>query len=59
MPELEIKRKAEEYAVVPAKKTRHEISVVGTREKAVVTSSVCINHILTNLNVETSLILYC
>ncbi|CAG9565072.1 unnamed protein product [Danaus chrysippus] len=40
MPELEIKRKAEEYAVVPAKKTRHEISVVGTREKAVVTSSV-------------------
>lgn len=40
MPELEVKRKAEELSVVPAKKTRHEISVVGTREKAVVTSSV-------------------
>lgn len=37
---MEIKRKGEEYSVVPAKKTRHEISVVGTREKAVVTSSV-------------------
>lgn len=40
MPEIEMKRKGEEYSVVPAKKTRHEISVVGTREKAVVTSSV-------------------
>lgn len=40
MPELEAKRKAEELSLVPAKKTRHEISVVGTREKAVVTSSV-------------------
>lgn len=39
MPELE-KRKADDFAVVPAKRTRHEISVVGTREKAVVTSSV-------------------
>ncbi|XP_061719038.1 U5 small nuclear ribonucleoprotein 40 kDa protein [Cydia pomonella] len=39
MPELE-KRKADDYSVVPSKKTRHEISVVGTREKAVVTSSV-------------------
>lgn len=48
MPELEIKRKAEEYAVVPAKKTRHEISVVGTREKAVVTATVCFSYILKN-----------
>ncbi|CAK1550319.1 unnamed protein product [Leptosia nina] len=40
MPELEIKRKADEYSVVPAKKTRHEISVAGTREKAVVTATV-------------------
>lgn len=39
MPELE-KRKAEEVAIVPSKRTRHEISVVGTREKAVVTTSV-------------------
>lgn len=37
---MEIKRKADEYSVVPAKRTRHEISVAGTREKAVVTSSV-------------------
>lgn len=40
MPEIEAKRKADELSVVPAKRTRHEISVVGTREKAVVTSSV-------------------
>ncbi|CAG9134776.1 unnamed protein product [Plutella xylostella] len=40
MPEMETKRKADDYSVVPAKKTRHEISVVGTREKAVVTSAV-------------------
>ncbi|XP_026754638.1 U5 small nuclear ribonucleoprotein 40 kDa protein [Galleria mellonella] len=40
MPEMEIKRKADDYSVVPAKRTRHEISVVGTREKAVVTSAV-------------------
>ncbi|CAH1638948.1 unnamed protein product [Spodoptera littoralis] len=40
MPELEAKRKADDLSVVPAKRTRHEISVVGTREKAVVTSSV-------------------
>lgn len=38
--EMEIKRKADDYSVVPAKKTRHEITVVGTREKAVVTSAV-------------------
>lgn len=41
MPEIE-KRKADEYSVVPSKRTRHEISVVGTREKAVVTSAVSI-----------------
>lgn len=40
MPEMEMKRRGDEYSVVPAKKTRHEISVVGTREKAVVTSTV-------------------
>ncbi|XP_059057733.1 U5 small nuclear ribonucleoprotein 40 kDa protein [Achroia grisella] len=40
MPEIEAKRKADDYSVVPAKRTRHEISVVGTREKAVVTSAV-------------------
>ncbi|RVE47117.1 hypothetical protein evm_008194 [Chilo suppressalis] len=40
MADIEMKRKADDYSVVPAKKTRHEISVVGTREKAVVTSSV-------------------
>lgn len=40
MPEMEIKRKADDYSMVPAKKIRHEISVVGTREKAVVTSNV-------------------
>ncbi|KAG6451132.1 U5 small nuclear ribonucleoprotein 40 kDa protein [Manduca sexta] len=40
MPEMEIKRKADDLAVVPSKRTRHEISVIGTREKAVVTSSV-------------------
>lgn len=41
MPEIEIKRKAEDTAVVPlSKRTRHEISVAGTREKAVVTSAV-------------------
>lgn len=39
MPELE-KRKADELSLVAAKRTRHEISVVGTRERAVVTSTV-------------------
>ncbi|XP_063829235.1 U5 small nuclear ribonucleoprotein 40 kDa protein [Ostrinia nubilalis] len=39
MPEIE-KRKAEDFSLVPSKRTRHEISVVGTREKAVVTSAV-------------------
>lgn len=42
MPEMEIKRKADEYSVVPSKRTRHEITVIGTREKAVVTSSVSV-----------------
>lgn len=42
MPEIEIKRKADDLSLVPAKRTRTEISVVGTREKAVVTSSVSI-----------------
>lgn len=41
MPEIE-KRKADDYSLVPSKRTRHEISVVGTREKAVVTSAVSI-----------------
>lgn len=40
MPEMDMKRKAEEFSMVPSKRTRHEITVVGTREKAVVTSSV-------------------
>jgi hypothetical protein len=40
MAEVEIKRKADDLSVVPAKRTRHEISVAGTREKAVVTSAV-------------------
>lgn len=40
MPEIEAKRKADDMSVVPSKRTRTEITVVGTREKAVVTSSV-------------------
>lgn len=47
MPEIEIKRKAEDAgAVVLSKRTRHEISVAGTREKAVVTSAVNISLIV-------------
>lgn len=35
-----MKRKGDDYSIVPSKRTRNEISVVGTREKAVVTSAV-------------------
>ncbi|GBP17997.1 U5 small nuclear ribonucleoprotein 40 kDa protein [Eumeta japonica] len=38
--DMEPKRKAEDYTIVPANKVRHDISVIGTREKAVITSSV-------------------
>lgn len=37
---MELKRKADDQSLVSTKKPRHELSVIGAREKAVVSISV-------------------